>query len=192
VSVVRRKPLTQRREGPGDILREPIRDQRSGAEREESHRGQPSPLICFGRPATADGGERRDGGKGAGHAKEHWSARSNKRLAGAAEHEGEHWEDARAKNAENSRQIRQNDKTHGRVPCMHIAAKCGWLDQSRISLSKARSSPLRTCLRGSHHVRVIGRIRRSACESVTDEFRQQPNPNLRRKTGLRHILWSWD
>jgi hypothetical protein len=109
---LQRLTLAEHHQWPSEILGEPVGEKRSGEKGEEHQCSETPVLVCLHRPAATDGGERRDAREGGGHAKEQRQARSHERLVNAGEYEGQHWQDTRTEDGENTRQIRQNQKSH--------------------------------------------------------------------------------
>ncbi|PZR80557.1 MAG: hypothetical protein DLM68_19445 [Hyphomicrobiales bacterium] len=99
-------------------MRESLRQKRYGAQRKERQCREATVLVRLDRPAAADGGKRRDAHECDGHAKEQRQTRSQERLIGAGENEGQHGQDTRAEDRKNAGQIRQNQKSH--VVFLHL------------------------------------------------------------------------
>ena len=77
-------------------------------------------LACD-RPAAADGGQRRDGGEGRGHAEQHRQAAAHERPVGPGEDEGQHRQDARADDRQHAAEIGQDEQDHGEIGASGVA-----------------------------------------------------------------------
>jgi hypothetical protein len=93
-------------------VRESLRQKSHGEQRKERQCREATVLVRLDRLAATDGGKRRDAHECDGHAKEQRQSRSQERLIGAGENEGQHGQDTRAEDRKHARQIGQNQKSH--------------------------------------------------------------------------------